>query len=202
MSSVFQNRAAVLIGSHFFERDLRKTFNRRCDYEKLLCFLTGDEERNMMNNENRVSDLVRATYFYSQTILKDGHFVKRESPTHQSFLNALRNMGYEVDGAYNNIDAHLCVSAMQLAESGVVDTILLLGVTVDHVPLIWHLRSRGIKVVGMFSDTYSLSERIKDALSWYHKIALDDGFLTEEMTHSNARSNDSEPENITTGEPE
>lgn len=196
MSSTFQNKSAILIGSHFFERDLRKAFNRRCDYEKLLHYLTADDQSNIINNENRITDLVRATYFYSQTILKEGHFVKRDSPTHQSFLNALRNMGYEIDGAYNNIDAHLTVNAIQLAESGVVDTILMLGITVDHVPLIWHLRSCGVRVIGMFSDTYTLSERIKDALHWYHKITVEDGFLTDELSTSNAKIDDAEPEQL------
>ena len=105
-------------------------------------------------------------------------------------------MGYEVDGAYNNIDVHLAVNAIQLAESGIVDTILILGITVDHVPLIWHLRSHGVRVIGMFSDTYTLSERIKDSLHWYHKITVEDGFLTDELTTSNTRVEDSEPEQI------
>ena len=182
----FQNRLAILINAPLFERELRKYFNRRCDYQRFLDFLTDENQNSVLNNKEKLNDIVRANYFYAQTVFRDNQFVSRTNANHTKFLNALRMMGYEVTGAYNSIDAHLCISAAQLAENASVDTVLILGATIDHVPTIWYLRSKGIRVVGVFSDTRSLSERIKEALHWHYQIHLDDGFLSEENKSSHS----------------
>src|SRR5271157_3785159 len=95
----FQNRVAVIINSSFFERDLRKRLNRRCDYLELLNFITKDcsevkidhSRKNGINSEYRLNEIVRALYFHSEMIYKNGKFERRNSPNHNNFLNALRS---------------------------------------------------------------------------------------------------------------
>lgn len=189
---MFGNKLGILIDSAFFEKDLRKHHNRRCDYRKLLEFLSCDQEgaednalayNNFLNNETRLNDVVRAIYVTSQTVFRgNGQGLEdRKNDAHDRFLNALRNMNYEVDVAYYSIDAHFVLRALQLAQSGTVDTMLMLGLTVDHVPTLWAVRSLGIRVIGMFADAYHASERIKQALDWYYQIKVEDGFLTDEL---------------------
>lgn len=185
---MFLNRIGVVVQSHFFEKELRKTFNCRCDYQKLLSFLTvdidGAEENELafgsyLNNDGRANDIVRAIYFTSQTIYRGNGqgLEQRISESHDRFLNALRSMNYEVESAYNSIDAHFVVTSMQLAQSRTIDTIVLLGLTMDHVPMLWALRSAGIRTIGMFANPHDVTERIKSALSWYYSIRPEDGIL-------------------------
>lgn len=203
---MFQNRVAVVVNSAFFERDLRKHTNRRCNYRKLLSFFTADETDakaeglsygNYFNNDDRVTDIVRALYVTSQTVYRGNGLENRNNDAHERFLSALRSMNYEVVNAYNSIDAHFVLEAMQIAQSGTVDTVVLCGLTVDHVPMIWALRSAGVRVMAMFADTYHVSERLKDAVNWYYQIKVEDGFLTEELKerhHHDEESDDDELE--------
>lgn len=181
----FSNKIAVLVNAPLFERELRKYFKRRCNYQELLNFLTAEDQENHFNREGRINDCVRAIYFCAQTVYRNNQFERRQSDSYNSFLGALRSMGYDVDSAYNSIDAHLTVQALELADLHMVDTVVLAGVTVDHVPMIWNMRSKGIKVMGFFAKVYDVSERIKDALNWYYQIKPDDKFLGEEVQMHN-----------------
>ena len=185
---MFQNRVAVLINSSFFERDLRKNLRKRCDYLKLLEFLTcGQEEADKsnlrsgsnLNNENRLNDIVRAFYITAETFYRGNGLEKRRSDKHDKFLNALRSMNYEVEIAYNSIDSRYVLRALQIANSGTVDTIILMGLTVDHIPMLWALRSQGIRVCAVFASS-RINNEICRALDWYYQIHADDGFLTED----------------------
>lgn len=187
---MFQNRLAIVVNSQFFERDLRKHLRRRCDYRKLLEYFTVDGQdakseglsyNNYFNNDDRMNDIVRAVYVTAQTVYRGNGLEQRNNENHDRFLNALRSMNYEVESAYNSIDARFVLNAIQIAQSGEVDTIILLGLTVDHVPMIWALRSAGVRVIAMFADTYHISERLKEAVSWYYQIKVEDGFLTAEL---------------------
>lgn len=197
---MFQNRLAVLINSAYFEHDLRKHLKRRADYQKLLDFFTVEEEGegvaydNFFNNDNRVNDIVRAIYFTSQTVFRGKGLEQRGHDGRERFLNALRSMNYEVESAYNSIDAHFVVKAIQIAQSGTVDTIVVLGLTVDHVPLIWALRGAGVRVIGMFASTYDVSERLKQAVDWYYQLKVEDGFLTGELPSSDNSASDQDEE--------
>lgn len=180
----FHNRSAILVNAPFFERDIRRTFNRRCDYRKLLEFFSSDKaEQNAYNNDDRKNDLVRAVYFHAQTKFGKEGLVRLESDGHMKFLSALRLMGYEVDASYSSVDAHLCTTACEIAQSGTVDTIFFLGVTIDHVRLIWHLRSQGIRVIGVTSNLQDQSDRIRDSLHWCHQIRLEDSILGDEVAN-------------------
>lgn len=174
----FSNRIAVFVNSPLLEREVRRTFNARFDYAKFLKFLSDEDNRNIFNRDDKYNDIVRAIYFCAQTVFKDNHFVARESEGHKRFLNALRMMQYEVDVAWNSIDAHMCVAATNIAANSGIDTVLLLGVTVDHEPLIWDLRSKGKKVIGFFADSFNISERIKNALHWSFSIKEEWGILS------------------------
>lgn len=202
---MFLNRIGIVVQSHFFEKELRKTFNCRCDYQKLLSLLTidadGAEENELafgshLNNDGRVNDIVRAIYFTSQTIYRGNGqgLEQRNSESHDRFLNALRGMNYEVESAYNSIDAHFVVTSMQLAQSRTIDTMVLLGLTMDHVPMLWALRSAGIRTIGMFANPHDVTERIKSALSWYYNIRPEDGILIKPTSGHNETSPSEEPE--------
>lgn len=200
---MFQNRLAVVINSAFFERELRKHLKRRCDYKRLLEFLTSEREdarseglgfNNYFNNESRANDIVRAIYVTSQTVYRGNGLEQRKNDAHERFLSALRSMNYEVEVAFNSIDAHFVLKAHQIAQSGTADTVLLLGLTVDHVPLIWAVRSTGVRVMSMFADAYHMSERIKTAVDWYYQIKVEDGFLSQEMPDRNHVDEDDEEE--------
>lgn len=201
---MFQNRMAVIVNSAFFERDLRKHMNRRCDYKKLLSFFTVDEADakadglsygNYFNNDDRVSDMVRALYVTSQTVYRGHGLENRHNDAHERFLSALRSMNYEVINAYNSIDAHFVLESIKIAQSGSVDTVILLGLTVDHVPMIWALRSTGVRVMAMFADTYHVSERLKEAVDWYYQIKVEDGFLTGELPSRHNEEEESKEDN-------
>lgn len=194
---MFQHRMALLVNSAFFERDLKKHHNRRCDYRKLLTFISGDEQQcaeenvsypNNLNDEYKINDIVRAVYVHSQTVYNGEGLISRENDNHSRFLNALRNIGYQIVTAYNSADAHFVLMAEQLASSGAVDVMWMLGLTVDHVPLLNSIRSKGIFVGGFFGDTYEVSERIKGAVDWYHNIKVEDGFLGEPLKSHNVES--------------
>lgn len=193
---MFFNKIGVVVQSHFFEKELRKTFNCRCDYQKLLSFLTVDidsaEENGLafgsyLNNEGRANDIVRAVYFTAQTIYRGNGkgLEQRNNEAHDRFLNALRGMNYEVESAYNSIDAHFVVTSLQMAQSRTIDTMVFLGLTMDHVPLLWAIRSAGIRTIGMFADPHDVTERIKSALSWYYSIRAEDGFLIKPSNDRN-----------------
>ena len=174
----FQNRIALFVNSPLLEREVRRTFNSRFNYAAFLSFLSDEENRNIFNRDDKYNDIVRAIYFCAQTVFKDNRFVQRESEGHKKFLNALRNMQYEIDMSWNSIDAHMVVAAMNIAANSSIDTVLLLGITVDHEPLIWDLRSKGKKVIGFFADSFNVSERIKNALHWTYTIKPEWDFLT------------------------
>lgn len=202
---MFQNRVAILINSSFFERDLRKNLRKRCDYLKLLEFLTCNKEEadqdnlrygGSLNNENRLNDLVRAFYITAETFYRGNGLEKRRSEKHDKFLNALRSMNYEVEVAYNSIDSRYVLRALQIANSGTVDTIIMMGLTVDHVPLLWDLRSRGIRVCALFASS-RINDEIRRALDWYYQIRIEDGFLTEDhsLEYADDLESDEELEN-------
>lgn len=186
----FQNRLSILINAPFFERELKKFRGSRCDYRKLLEFLSDDNQNNILNNEGRLNDIVRAFYFYPQTVFRNNQFESRTNLNHAKFLNALRMIGYEVKSAYNSVDALLCLQAIQLADSGAVDTIVLAGTTIDHVSMIWHLKSKGRRIVGMFADAHSMNDRVKEALDWYYIIRPEDGFLNASPPQGGDHSSD------------
>lgn len=175
-----QNRLAVLVNSAFFEREVRRVYRSRVDYNRLLKFLSDDSETNMFNKEGTFHDIVRAAYFYAETKFINNEFVDIDTDGRRRFLSALRQMGYEANSAFNSIDAKLITTGMQIASSGSVDTILLLGATIDHVDFIWDLKSHGMRVISFVCDPMKLSERLKQALNQYYRLSPELGFLNEQ----------------------
>ena len=118
MRKLSSQRIAVLVDADNIEIVARDTFERSIDYRALWRAMNGRE-------------VVRALYFKP-----------RDCPQRlRTFLE--KSLGMEVKVTPKNVDTHLAMAAVTLAER--VDTIAICGGDSDYVPVLHYLRSKGCK---------------------------------------------------------
>lgn len=147
MKQLSSQRIAVLVDADNIEIFARDTFGCAIDYRALWGAMNGRK-------------VVRALYFRP-----------RDCPQRlRTFLE--KSLGMEVKVPPKNVDTHLAMAAVSLAER--VDTIAICGGDSDYVPVLEYLRSKGCKTE-VWSFPAATSAALRDAADEFR--ALDESIL-------------------------
>lgn len=124
-------RIAVLIDANNVEISTKELFKTNIDYNTLIHKVNGRE-------------LVRMLYFRPETQPLNG------------LKHVLESAGIEIRLTPKNSDCWLTVDAISLIPK--IDVLVLVAGDADYIPLIWYVRSRGVKTeVWMWDDNTSRS---------------------------------------------
>ena len=147
MKKLSAQRIGVLVDGENLEIYAEQVYGDRIDYRRLLDAVNGRE-------------VVRALYYKP---------AKRLGLTFRRFIETL---GIEVKTPPKNVDCWLSIDAVTLAER--CDVIVLVGGDGDYAPLLWFLKSRGVRVeVWMWAQ--ATAEELKTAADAY--VPLTEDFL-------------------------
>jgi uncharacterized protein (TIGR00288 family) len=143
--AMHRQRVAILIDGENLEIHPERAYGRRVDYRQLIAAMSH-------------RDIVRAIYYKPADRMTNGlmRFLERE--------------GVEVRVTPKNSDTFLAVDAIALGER--CDVIALVGGDVDYVPVMYHLRSRGVRTeVWCWEQT--TSHALKEAADLYVRLGAD-----------------------------
>jgi uncharacterized LabA/DUF88 family protein len=138
-------RIGVLVDGENLEIYAEQVYGERIDYRRLLDAVNGRE-------------VVRALYYKP---------ARRIGLSFRRFIEAL---GVEVKTPPKNVDCWLSIDAVTLAEK--CDVIVLVGGDGDYAPLLWFLKSRGVRVeVWMWAG--ATAEELRVAADAYVPLTMD-----------------------------
>ena len=133
MTKFQDQRVSILVDAENLEIAVTQILNGRIDYSKLLARIN-----------NRC--IIRALYFKPKNKLTEG------------LRRVVENRGFEVKTPPKNVDCWLTIDAVTLSDRS--DVIVLVGGDADYLPLVWYLKSKGVKVELWMIEEHTSKELI------------------------------------------